>query len=275
MRKPALLLLSLLLPGRILAAEEQKFTWDESWPKFSTAEYVVTGLAAAGSIGEFFLVPPPKVAVWKGPILFDTDARDAMLIPSAQGRKRANLISEVLTYPLIGYAALDAPLTAGWAGGNKDAALQLALINTETFAVDEILTLSVANALPRKRPPNAECEGDPHCVKSFWSGHEANVFAAASLLCAEHGAMDLYGGDADALVCGTALAAASAIGALRIAADDHYASDVIAGAAVGGATGYLMPKLLHFKFKRSAKKYGVLLPQLGPHGGGLIYVKAW
>jgi hypothetical protein len=53
--KAALVLLLRLAPA-LQAAESQKFTWDESWPRFSTAEYVVTGLAAAGSAAEFFLV---------------------------------------------------------------------------------------------------------------------------------------------------------------------------------------------------------------------------
>jgi len=146
--------------------------------------------------------------------------------------------------------------------------MQLALINAETFAVNEVLYLSITNVVQEKRPPGAECENDPHCVKSFWSGHEANVFAAASLLCAEHGALDLYGGDADAVVCGTALAVASGIGVLRIAADDHYASDVVVGALVGGATGYLMPTLLHFNSKKSPNKLGYLLPRSGLTAAG-------
>jgi membrane-associated phospholipid phosphatase len=149
------------------------------------------------------------------------------------------------------------------------------LINAETFAVNEFLTMSVSNVLTRKRPQDAECQDDPNCVRSFWSGHDANAFAAASLVCVEHGALPLYGGISDDVACGTALAAASAVGLLRVAADDHYASDVIVGAAIGGATGYLMPKLLHFRSKKSRNKYGDLFPKVGPRGGGLTYVKAW
>jgi membrane-associated phospholipid phosphatase len=274
---PALLLLSLLLcrAPALQAAEGHKFAWDESWPRFSTAEYVATGLAAAGSVTEFFLVHPPQSAVWSGDILFDKDARNTLMIRSEEGRNRANVLSDLLTYPLIGYSMLDGPITAGWVGKNKDTAIQLALINAETFAVTEVLTLTVANALPRSRPADAACENDPHCVKSFWSGHAANAFAAASLVCTEHEALDLYSGKADAAACGISLAAASAVGVLRIAADDHHASDVIVGAVIGGATGYLMPKLLHFKSKKSRNKLGYLLPNVGPHGGGLTYVKAW
>lgn len=276
--KAALALLLCLAPA-LQAAEGRKVAWDESWPRFRTSEYVITGLALAGSAANFYLVPPPKSPLWKGDIWFDKAARNTLLIRSQAAQDQAKLLSDLLSYPLIGYAMLDGPITAGWVGGNKDAAIQLSLINAETFAVTEVLNLTVSNLLPRRRPEGATCDPstkyDPYCVKSFWSGHAANVFAAASLVCAEHGALDLYGGKADAVACGTALAAASAVGVLRIAANNHHASDVIVGAAVGAATGYLMPNLLHFKFGRSRNQLGYLIPNVGPNGGGLTYVKAW
>jgi membrane-associated phospholipid phosphatase len=164
-------------------------------------------------------------------------------------------------------------------GGNKDTAIQLTLINAETFAVTEALNLTISNVLPRSRPDGAVCNPnskyDPNCVKSFWSGHTSNVFAGASLVCSEHGAVGLYGGKADAIACGASLAVASTIGYLRIAADDHHASDVIMGAAIGAATGYLMPEYLHFHFNKSSHRLGYLIPHVEPHGGGLTYVKAW
>ena len=274
----ALALLLFLAPA-LHAAEGREFAWDENWPRFRTSEYVVTGAAAAGALADFFLVPPPKSAAWKGDILFDKDARDALLIRSAAGRDRANTVSDVLAYSLLGYSMLDGPVTAGWAGGNKDTAIQLALINAETLAVTEAVNLGISNVIPRNRPEGAACnpntQYDPQCTRSFWSGHTSDSFAAASLVCAEHGALGLYGGKADGITCGTMLAAASAVGVLRIAADDHHASDVIVGAAIGAAAGYLMPNLLHFQFKKSRNRLGYLIPAVGPHGGGLAYVQAW
>ncbi|MFA6091468.1 MAG: phosphatase PAP2 family protein [Elusimicrobiota bacterium] len=271
--------LILFLVPALQAAEVQRFQWDESRPRFRTSEYVVTGLALAGSAVNFYLIPPPRSPVWKGEILFDKGARNTLLIRSESSRDGAKTLSDILTFPLIGYAMADGPIAAGWTGGNKDTAIQLSLINAETFAVTEVLNLTVSNMIPRRRPEGAVCDPntqyDPHCVKSFWSGHTANVFAAASLICAEHEALDLYGGKADAAVCGASLAAASGIGVLRIAANDHHASDVIVGAAVGAATGYLMPNLLHFKAKKSGYQLGYLIPNAGPNGGGLTYVRTW
>ena len=276
--KAALALLLCLAPA-LQAAEVQKFEWDDSWPKFRASEYVLTGLALAGSAADYYLASPPKSAAWRGEILFDKGARNTLMIRSEAGQKRASTLSDLLAYPLIGYSMLDGPITAGWASGNKDTAFQLALINAETFAVNEVLNLTVSSLVRRSRPEGDVCASnskyDAHCARSFWSGHAANVFAAASLVCTEHGALGLYGGKGDAAACGASLAAATAVGVLRIASNDHHASDVLAGAAVGAATGYLMPKFLHFRSKRSRNELGYLIPYGGPNGGGLTYVKAW
>jgi membrane-associated phospholipid phosphatase len=268
----------ILVPALYAADAEQKYAWDESWPRFRTSEYVVTGLSAVGAAANFYWVTPPQSPSWKGEILFDKSARNTLLIHSGAAHDGAINVSDLLTYSLVGYGMLDGPVTA-LVGKNKDTATQLALINAETFAVTEFLNLSVSNLMPRSRPEGDVCplnsQYDPHCVKSFWSGHAANVFAAAALVCTEHGAVELYGGKADTAACATSLAAASAVGVLRIATNDHHASDVIVGAVIGAATGYLMPNLLHFKFKRRRRDLGYLIPSGGIHGGGLTYVKAW
>lgn len=259
------------------AAESSPLEWREEWPRFRTSEYAVTGIGLAGSAANFYLVPPPRSSSWSEPILFDRHARDALLPRDPARREKAKDISDLISFPLIGYSMLDGPLTAAWAG-EKDTAVQLALINAETFAVTEVLNLTVSNLVPRRRPAGASCDPDtrydPYCVKSFWSGHAANVFAAASLVCAGHGALPLYGGKADTVACAASLVAATAVGALRIAGNDHHASDVVIGAAVGAATGYVMPNLLHFKSRRS-RRLGHLVPRVGPQGGGLTYVMAW
>lgn len=276
--RTCLALLCLLAPS-LQAAEPSRFAWHEDWPKFRTAEYVVTGVSLAGAAANFYLVPPPRSAAWRGQVLFDKSARNTLMARSPKASDRADLVSDLLTFPLIAYSMLDGPVTAGWAGRNGETAVQLALINAQTFAVNEVLNLTVTNALPRRRPEGAACDPaskyDPHCVKSFWSGHAANVFAAASLVCAQHGALELYGGMADGAACGTAVFAATAVSALRIVSNDHHASDVLVGAAVGAATGYLMPNLLHFRHKRSSSRDGAFVPTVHPGGAGLAYVARW
>ena len=277
--KAILTVVLLLTAASLRAAAPGKYAWDEDWPRFRTSEYVVTAAAAGVAAANYYWISPAKTAKWNRDVLFDKSARDALMIRDEKVDKRVTSISDAMTYGLIGYAALDGPVTARWHGGDRDSAVQLAWINAETFAVTEALNLSISNALPRARPPGDVCPADskydPHCTKSFWSGHAASAYAAAGLVCSEHHAMALYGGHADAVACGTTLAAASAISVLRIAENAHHASDVIVGAVVGGTTGYLMPNFLHFKFRRSRRDVGYVIPNVSPQGGGLTYVKAW
>lgn len=269
----------LLLSAALRAAEPSPLAWKEEWPRFRPAEYAATGVAAAGAAGLFYGVPAPTRPAWKGQVFYDRPARNALLVGSATARRRVTVLSDALVLPLMGYALLDGPLTTGLAG-ERDAALQLALINAETFAILNLLNFSITNVLPRARPAGAVCEAsshyDPGCVKSFWSGHTSNAFAAASLICVEHEALPLYGGGrADGAACAAALFVASAVGVTRITSNRHHASDVVTGAAVGAALGYMMPKLLHFKPRPAVRRLGRLIPSVGPGGGGLTYVKTW
>lgn len=278
--KAVILALLCLAPAARAAEAPEKYAWREDWPRFRKSEYAVTAVAAAGAAANFFLVPAPKSAVWKGDIGFDRQARGALLIPSEKGRDAMKTVADALSGPLIAYAFLDGPVTAGWYGGNKDTAIQLALINAETFSVIEVLNLTVSNVLPRSRPPGATCDPnslyDPHCTKSFWSGHTANVFAAATLICSEHRALDLYGGGkADDATCAAGFAVAAAVGVSRVATNNHRASDVVVGAAMGAAVGYFVPNYLHFRSNQGENRLGYLIPAAGPQGGGLTYVKTW
>ncbi len=276
------LLAALLFLAPALRAQEAapivKYAWKEEWPRFRPVEYAVTGAALAGAAANFYLIKPPVTPVWRGPILFDDHAHRALIVGSEAGRDKVKVFADLLVIPLMGYAMLDGPVTARWAG-NKDTAFQLAMINAETFAVVEFLNLSITNVLPRTRPAGATCDPeskyDTNCVRSFWSGHSANAFTAASLICAEHEALELYGGRRDTAACAGALAIATVAGASRISSNNHHASDVIFGAAVGGAIGYWMPRLLHFRKRKASPKLGWLIPSVNPAGGGLTYVLAW
>jgi membrane-associated phospholipid phosphatase len=52
---------------------------------------------------------------------------------------------------------------------------------------------------------------------------------------------------ADLGACLGAITGTLITGALRIASDRHWATDVISGYLLGGAIGYLLPTLLYYK----------------------------
>ncbi len=84
--------------------------------------------------------------------------------------------------------------------------------------------------------------GDASVHQSFFSGHTSSAFAAATLLSTIY--TDLYGSStASKIVWGSSLSLAAFTGYARVKGGVHFPSDVIVGAAVGAAIGYLVPVL--------------------------------
>jgi len=120
------------------------------------------------------------------------------------------------------------------------------------------LTRTTQYAVGRSRPALPECEKDPQYSKvcspdyhgrtaSFLSGHTSLPFALAAVDCSHHMALGLYGTRAaDVAACVVLFAGASTTGMLRIVADQHWATDVAAGALLGTGLGYAIPWGLHY-----------------------------
>ena len=83
---------------------------------------------------------------------------------------------------------------------------------------------------------------DASVHQSFFSGHTSSAFAAAALLSTMYA--DMYGSSATSkIVWGSSLSLAAVTGYARVKGGMHFPSDVIVGAAVGTAIGYLVPAL--------------------------------
>lgn len=155
----------------------------------------------------------------------------------------ARLGSDVLAgaVPLGAAAAL---ALSGWRAGGSRAAFEDLAVAAEAFSIALLATEVVKLAAGRQRPyawadPAAR---DADANLSFWSGHTAATFAAAS---AAGTVARLRGYRSWPWILGIGLAGATATGWLRIAADRHWATDVLVGAAVGSAAGFGLPMLLH------------------------------
>jgi membrane-associated phospholipid phosphatase len=146
---------------------------------------------------------------------------------------------------------------------NFDVAGQMALIDFDALTWSGLTYLIASRATGRGRPYRQDCADPsdstltkscdvPFDNRSFYGGHAAAAFTSAGLTCVHHQHLPLYGGGAiEDWACVWALSVATATGAFRIVADEHYASDILIGAGVGWFYGYIMPKLLHY---RSAAK---------------------
>lgn len=90
---------------------------------------------------------------------------------------------------------------------------------------------------------------------SFFSGHTAAAFAAATFT--SKVVTDIHGKSVwSSLLWGSSLSLAALTGYARVKCCVHYPSDVIVGAVVGGAIGYLVPEL----HKKNARHRLSLVP---------------
>jgi len=253
--------------------------WDPAWPRFRPSEYALTAGLALNVAAATFLYPAPR-ANWEGGILFDDAVRDAILIGSRDGRNTAAVVSDDIYYALAAYPLLvDTALVTWGIHGASDVAFQMMLINFESYALTGVIALT-AEKLGRVRPMGRECAKDPNydgkCGNegnlnaSFLSGHTTIAFAGAGMMCAHHTHLPLYGSKvADALACGTGLAAATTAGVLRVMSANHYTSDVMLGAGIGLFGGYVWPMLWHYGFGSKGTSAASFLPQVRTRHGGL------
>ncbi|HEU4404229.1 MAG TPA: phosphatase PAP2 family protein [Polyangiaceae bacterium] len=231
--------------------------WDPRWPTFQTFEYYLAGAGVALSVAA--QVARPRAAHWRGGILFDEAVRDAVRPGAYYGRQTAEDASDVLVSLVISYPfVIDALGVAWWYRGSDKVAAQMALINAETIAISTGLHGLTTVIGSRERPYGRTCGGDLDALsvdctasnryRSYLSGHTSTAFTGAALTCMHHAYLPLYGGGTpDAVVCASGLVLAGLTGFFRIMGDRHYATDVLSGAALGTATGLLVPYLLHYR----------------------------
>jgi membrane-associated phospholipid phosphatase len=264
------LLITLEIQSAPAAAAAPRVQWNESWPRFRASEAALTGAMLLPIAGALFLYPEPDANLHGG-FLFDNAIRNALVQGSRSGRDRAARWS---TYPYWGLLAfpllVDTALVTAGVHGSGDVALEMLAMNLESFAISGGIALTFQK-LGRVRPAERGCRTDPNYSgkcddptglnQSFMSGHTAIAFTGAGLTCAHHKNLPLYGGGApDRAICLLTLAAASSTGVLRLVSDNHYASDVLLGAGLGIASGYLLPEWLHYTSEGGSNGSGGLLP---------------
>jgi membrane-associated phospholipid phosphatase len=242
-----LVLLAVASPVRAQPGEDSA-AWDLQFRPWTHG--TITAAAAAG-----WLLPE----LGRGPAPCRWCDRDADGIDTLNGldaavrrswrwedRNRADRLSDLgvrLTFalPLGALLATHGGLSEGFGGD--------ALIVLEATAISGAISQVAKFGLRRERPwahandpPPGEHMDSSGANYSFFSGHTSSAFALAT----STGAVASIRGYRGApWVWGVGLSLAAATGYLRIAADGHYFSDVLVGAAVGTAVGLLVPHLLH------------------------------
>jgi membrane-associated phospholipid phosphatase len=177
----------------------------------------------------------------------DRGARDAFKWENTKTAARISDGFGLIAAPIVNFGTL---FLAGRDGGAKSESGVDALLLFETVGVSGVLNEVTKLTLGRERPfvhalPPGEKNKTPHPADnnlSFYSGHTS---ATMTMAAAGGTIATLRGYRLAPLVFAAGATLSVFTGYLRIAADKHYLTDVLAGAAIGAAVGILVPVIFH------------------------------
>lgn len=155
----------------------------------------------------------------------------------AKGEKSWGTASDIGVFSLAA-VSMGYPLVTG----DTQGALQAG----GSFAAAELVAFGLKEAFPEWRPDRSD-------RKSFPSGHTSGAFAAATSMFIREGA--------EAGI--PALAVAAFVGVARVKADKHHWYDVLAGAAIGGGSGFLIT--------HKPKQQTAMIPWGDTHSAGVTF----
>jgi PAP2 superfamily len=231
---------------------------------FSTNAWLTGGmLAAVGAAQLYSEKLAPSTCRWCDPPQFDRWARRQLVWKDT---KAATLYGNLLIVAVPVAATLTLGLMAhaddaGFREGAEDV-----LMMTEAVAISLTLMQVAKFTVVRTRPDAWAGSGSTtaNSRMSFFAGHASTPFAIAA---AGTQLLRMRGRSGWKWFAAVSFVGAAATGMFRVSSDNHWMTDVIAGAAIGTAVGFSVPLLvLHPAGERSA---GVTLV---PAPGGLALV---
>jgi membrane-associated phospholipid phosphatase len=203
------------------------------------------GLAAVTYVAsETFLKPSLAASTcrWCVPDGLDRDLRNDLVWSNPS---QAGLYSNLTGYAAAPLAALGLTALEDLEdGGDFGVVLDHTLPILETLAYSQLVVQAIKFSVGRARPEvafgrTAFTSTDDNT--SFVSGHSAMTFAlavgAGMVAHQRHARYEKW-------IWGAGLTLAATTAYLRIGADKHYASDVVAGGAIGVAAGIVIPGLV-------------------------------
>ena len=228
-------------------------------------DLTITGVMGASIILLAIYQPEllPKTCRWCTPPGIDVAARNALVWRGAE--RTADILSTVIDAAIPASAATYLLLSANGAG-DVNAGLVDTLLVTEAAAAALLLNQVVKLLVGRKRPhvffQNDLGYAESEDNLSFYGGHTSFAFSvtAATVTVA---AMRGYAGVG--IVAGVGFTLSAAVGYLRIAADQHYLTDILIGSTVGGLIGWAVPRIFHSPIPSSTQGTGagMRMPPVG------------
>jgi membrane-associated phospholipid phosphatase len=162
---------------------------------------------------------------------------------------RSSAGARLLGHP--GAVILGGAIYAGGRVSGNDHAARLGLHTAEAVVLGDLITGTIKVVAGRKRPYASP--DNPHnfqlfrglkgdSVRSFPSGHATSAFAAAAAATAETG---YFWKEGKPYVGAALFTAAGIVGLSRMYHNDHWASDVAVGAAIGTFVGWKVVRYSH------------------------------
>jgi len=222
----------------------------------------VTALAFWGGTELFKGRLAPATCRWCQVDSLDSSVRDALVWSDTSA---ANLAGNIGAYAIMPLAGVGLTALAAAHDGRRSDIAGNTLIIAEAVALSGALNQIVKFAAGRERPFVHALPADEKSLTadpadnnvSFYSSHTSFAFAMAT---ASGAVASMRRYRLAPVVWAVGLVSAAAVGYLRIAADRHYFTDVVTGAAAGSAVGLAVPTLFH-------RSRGLLALSPAPGGG--------
>lgn len=234
----------------------RRLAWPEQARQAGWGEVITAGVLGGGVVAAQWF-GSTETPLWTRVNRVDAALRDGLAV-SGDALERVRIASDVLMLTAAAYPVLIEDLGLVLIGDrNPELLAEVIAIDAQAYAITGLLVGVVKVTASRERPyayaagcaldkTTAECV-DEDRNRSFYSGHSAIAFTGAGLTCFHQQQLpNLYGSRAaGAGVCASAMALATSTAVLRVLGDMHWTTDVITGAALGLASGWLFPWLLH------------------------------
>jgi membrane-associated phospholipid phosphatase len=186
----------------------------------------------------------PSTCHWCAPGGIDASVRNALVWDDRF--RTADVLSSIVAMGIVPVSAVGYLILSAHGRGDTRAGLVDSLLVVEAASVALLLNQTVKLLVARQRPyayyGHDVGASANETNLSFYGGHGSFAFsvAAATVTLAS-----MRGYSGTAAVAGVGFAAAAGVAYLRMAADQHYLSDVLVGAVVGGLVGWAIPRFLH------------------------------
>jgi membrane-associated phospholipid phosphatase len=227
-----------------------------------TVDGIVTGALAASTVTLLLLNNQlaPLQCKWCVPGTIDGNLSKSAVWANPKAADTWSTVMEfAVPIGVMGYGLAQAFSLGDPAAGWSDV-----LLITQATSLAMLANVIVKYSVGRARP--YVWQGDPDLYPSpteanlsFFSGHVTFVFAVVA---SGSTLFFMQGMPGAPWVLGLGLAAATFTGYLRIAANQHYLSDVLVSAGVGSLVGWAVPYLFH-RPGRGAPQAGDILPAPG------------